>query len=93
MLKQIFQIFIDIQAIGFGHLNHGINHGAGIRAFGSIAEQPVAAAYRERTDRILAQIVGKAAPAVLQVCHELLPVILGIVHRFLKARPFFRGLL
>ena len=50
MLEQKFQTFIDIQIMGFGDLNHGINYGAGIRTFGRIAEQSVVAVYREWAD-------------------------------------------
>ena len=88
-LQQVFQIFIDIQAMCPGHLNHSVYGCAGLSPFRGVTEQPVFAPHCKRTDRILGKVVGKAAPAIFQVCHELLLMVLGIVHRLLKAGSFF----
>ena len=51
-LQQVFQIFIDIQAMCPGHLNHSVYGCAGLSPFRGVTEQPVFASHRKRTDRI-----------------------------------------
>lgn len=48
-----------------GHLDHGINNGAGLNAIDAAAEKPVLPANRKGTNRILAEIIRKAATPVL----------------------------
>ena len=48
----------------FCHLNHCVDHSAGIRCVNRTAEQPVLASYCEWTDCILTEIIGKTAPTV-----------------------------
>ena len=52
-LQQVFQIFIDIQTMCPGHLNHSVYSCTGLSPLGSIAEQPVFPANCKRMDRIL----------------------------------------
>ena len=67
MLQQKFKISVNVQAVCFCHLNHCVDYRTGIRSLYGIAEQPVLPAYCEWTDRILAEIIGKAAPPVFQI--------------------------
>ena len=67
VLQQKFKISVNIQSMCFCHLNHCVDHCTGIRSVNGIAEQPVFTPYCEWTDRILAEIIGKAAPPVFQI--------------------------
>lgn len=51
----------------FCHLYHCINNCAGIRTINRTAEQPILPVYRERTDRIFAQIVCETATAIFKI--------------------------
>ena len=61
-----------------------VDHGTGIRSLYGIAEQPVLAPYCKRTDRILAEVISKAAPPVLQIglccITKVENVIYGFIH-------------
>ena len=86
-------VFIYIQIMLFGHFNHCIDHGTGVSSFRCIAEQPVTASNRKRSDCIFAEVIGKTAPSILEIGHEFSLVVLGIVHRFLKTGSPFWSLL
>ena len=45
LLKHVLQIAINVQVMGFGHFDHRINHGTGLSAIHTVAEQPVFPAY------------------------------------------------
>lgn len=86
-------VFIYIQIMLFGHFNHCIDHGTGVSSFRCIAEQPVTASNRKRSDCIFAEVIGKTAPSILEIGHEFSLVVLGMVHRFLKTGSPFWSLL
>ena len=57
LLKQIFQILINFQIIGFRGLNKAVNHRAGFSSVNSVNDMPVSSADRKRTDRVLSRRV------------------------------------
>ena len=86
MFQQKFKISINIQPMCFCHFNHCIDYRAGIRSVHRTAEQPVLPAHCKWADRILAEIVGKAAPSVFQIgllglC--CITPVENVIHRFL----------
>lgn len=93
MFQQIIQIFIDVQVMGFRHLYHCVNGCTCLCPLRHITEHPVFSSQCKRTDCILAQIIRKTASAIFQISHGQFFMILGIVHRFLKACPFLGSLL
>ena len=87
---------IDVYSICLCHFYHGIYNGTGLCTVRSITEQPVFTAYREWADRILAEIIRKAASAIFQIGHKIGPAVLDIgdclIHpgspdRFLQVKP------
>lgn len=50
MLQQVFQIFVNVQIMGFRHFHHGVNSRAGLGALRCITEQPIFTTHGERTD-------------------------------------------
>ena len=74
-------VFIYIQIMLFGHFNHCIDHGTGVSSFRCIAEQPVTASNRKRSDCIFAEVIGKTAPSILEIGHEFSLVVLGSLDR------------
>ena len=83
MLQQKFEIFVNIQAVCFCHLNHCVDCCTGIRSFYGTAEQPVLPAYCEWTDCILTEIIGKAAASVFQIGLRCISPIENIIYRFI----------
>ena len=67
----------------FCHLNHCIDHCAGIRSVNRTAEQPVLASYCEWTNCILTEIIGKAAPPVFQIGLRRITPVENIINRFI----------
>ena len=68
----------------FGHLNHCVDYCAGIRSVHGTAEQPVFSPHCERTDRILTEIIGKAAPPVFQIGFRYITPVENIIHGFIQ---------
>ena len=68
----------------FGHLNHCVDYCAGIRSVHRTAEQPVFSPHCERTDRILTEIIGKAAPPVFQIGFRYITPVENIIHGFIQ---------
>ena len=83
VLQQKFKISIYIQPMCFCHLNHCVDYRTGIRSLYGIAEQPVLPAYCEWTDRILTEIVSKAASSVFQIGLCCITPVENVIHRFL----------
>lgn len=84
VLQQKFKISVDVQPMCFGHLNHCVNYCAGIRSVHGTAEQPVFSPHCERTDRILTEIIGKAAPPVFQIGFRYITPVENIIHGFIQ---------
>ena len=55
-LQKERQIFFNVQAMGFCHLNHGVYHSTGFCATRCIAEQPVLSADGHWTDAVFAEL-------------------------------------
>ena len=70
----------------FCHLNHCADYRAGIRSLYGIAEQPVLAPYCKWTDRILAKVISKAAPPVLQIGLRCITPVENIINGFIHPR-------
>lgn len=83
MLQQKFKISVNVQAVCFCHLNHCVDYRTGIRSLYGIAEQPVLPAYCEWTDRILTEIVSKAASSVFQISFCCITPVENIIHGFI----------
>lgn len=81
LVQQILQIAVDVEVMRPGHLNDRVDYCAGICSLDTVTEQPVLAAYCKRPDRILAGVVCKAAPAILQICFRSLAPVLNISDR------------
>ena len=58
---------VNIQVMRLCQLYHGIDNGTGVGSIHRITEQPVFPAYREWPDRILAEIIRKAAASILKI--------------------------
>ena len=67
----------------FGHLNHCVDYCAGIRSVHGTAEQPVFSPHYERTDRILTEVISKAAPPVFQIGLRCITPVENIIHGFI----------
>ena len=66
-LQQKFKVSVNIQIVCFRHLNHYVYNCTGIGSLYGTAEQPVLPSYCKWADRILTEIVCKAAPSVFQI--------------------------
>ena len=84
VLQQKFKISVDVQPMCFGHLNHCVDYCAGIRSVHGTAEQPVFSPHCEGTDRILTEIIGKAAPPVFQIGFRYITPVENIIHGFIQ---------
>ena len=88
--QRIEQVDIGNKPVGLGCFNHGIDYGTGLRSLYGIAEQPVLAAYRKRTDGILCQIVGDRNIAMLYKCGQRSFLVLCISHCLSQLAALFR---
>ena len=78
-----FKISVNIKSVCFCHLNHCVDYRTGIRSVNGTAEQPVLPPYCEWPDRILAEIVGKAAASVFQIGLCRITPVENIINRFI----------
>ena len=65
------------------HFNHCVDHRTSIGPFDRITEQPVLPAHSEWTDRILAEIVGKATASILQIDFCCITSVEDIIYCFI----------
>ena len=73
--------------------NHCVNDCTGIHTIYGIAEQPVLPAYCEWTDRILAEIIDKAAAPVFQIGLGRITPVKDIINCFIHPGVLYRLLL
>lgn len=83
VLQQKFKISVNIQPMCFCHLNHCVDHCAGIRSVNGTAEQPVLPSHCEWTDRILAEIIGKVAAPIFQIGFRCITSVENVIQGFI----------
>ena len=78
LVQDVLQVVIYVEIMSPGHFYHRVDHGTCFSSLHTVTEQPVLPPDGKRTDRILAQAVGKAAPSVLQIGLRGLAAVLHI---------------
>ena len=79
--KQSCEIFFRRKAVGTSCSDDGIEHRTGFGSFYRRGEQPVLAADRERTDRVLRSVVRDRDVPVLQKAVQIRILVLCILYR------------
>ena len=80
MLQKKFQISVNVQIMCFCYLNHGIYYSTGICSGNRITEQPVLPANCKWANRILTEIIRKAAAPIFQIGLRCIPAVKDIIH-------------
>ena len=83
MFQKKFQISVNVQVMCFCYLNHGIYHSTDIGSGNRITEQPVLPSNCKWTDRILTEVICKAAAPIFKIGLRCFPPIKHIIHRFI----------
>ena len=78
--KQFGQIGFRIQTVSLSGCNDGINRGTVFGSVRRVAEQPVLASYRKRSDGILDAVVVNRHIAIFQKCIEILSFVQRVIH-------------
>ena len=80
MIRKKFQISVNVQIMCFCYLNHGIYYSTGICSRNRITEQPVLPSNCKWADRILAEIICKAAAPIFQIGLRCIPAVFFFQH-------------
>ena len=69
------QIAVGIQVILLCGLNQAVDHSAGLSAGRGVGKEPVLPAYDKGLYAALGTVVGELQPAVLQIAHQVGPLL------------------
>ena len=73
------QVAVGIQVILLCGFNQTVDHSAGLGAGGGVGKEPVLPAHDEGLNAALGTVVGELQPAVLQIAHQIGPLLPQIV--------------